>query len=154
MNLIPRFIPAIRFTFPARFGEPWGLMVQLNILSGKKAGSQVTVRRFPFYVGRQAGNALQLDDPGVWDQHLTLTFKRREGYFVTKGEGALATVNNQAFETVRLFSGDVITLGSTKLQFWLAAVNQRGLHLQELFIWTMLIAVTAFQLFLIYQLAR
>jgi hypothetical protein len=129
-------------------------MVQLNILSGKKAGSHVAVRRFPFCVGRQAGNALQLDDPGVWDQHLTLSFNRHEGYFVTKDGDAVVTVNNQPFETVRLFNGDIITAGSARLQFWLASVQQHGLRLREFLIWALLIAVSAFQLALIYQLVR
>jgi pSer/pThr/pTyr-binding forkhead associated (FHA) protein len=105
-------------------------------------------------VGREAGNALQLDDPAVWGQHLTLSFKRHEGYFVTKDGDAVIAVNNQAFETVRLFNGDIITVGSTKLQFWLASVQQHGLRLRELLVWTVLIAVSAFQLLLIYQLLR
>jgi hypothetical protein len=83
-----------------------------------------------------------------------LSFKRHEGYFVTKSGDAAAAVNNQAFDTVRLFNGDVITVGSTKLQFWLASVQQCGLGLRELLIWALLIAVSAFQLMLIYQLLR
>ena len=47
-------------------------MVQLNILSGKAAGSQPVVRRFPFRIGRAPENELKLDDDGVWDQHLAL----------------------------------------------------------------------------------
>ena len=46
------------------------LMVQLNILSGKKAGTRTVARHFPFRIGRAAGNELQLEDDGVWDQHL------------------------------------------------------------------------------------
>jgi hypothetical protein len=73
---------------------------------------------------------------------------------VTKDGDAVIAVNNQAFETVRLFNGDIITVGSTKLQFWLASVQQHGLRLRELLVWTVLIAVSAFQLLLIYQLLR
>ncbi len=54
-------------------------MIQLNVLSGKKAGSQAVVRRFPFRVGRAPDNHLQLDDDGVWDQHLALEL-RKDGF--------------------------------------------------------------------------
>ena len=36
-------------------------MVQFNILSGRKAGAQSAARRFPFRIGRAAGNELQLE---------------------------------------------------------------------------------------------
>ncbi len=49
-------------------------MIELHILAGKKAGSQSAVRRFPFRIGRDRGNDLQLNDDGTWDQHLTLEF--------------------------------------------------------------------------------
>ncbi len=35
-------------------------MIQLSILSGKKAGTQTVARRFPFRIGRAAENELQL----------------------------------------------------------------------------------------------
>ena len=40
-------------------------MIQLNVLSGKTAGSQTVARRFPFRIGRAAQNDLLLDDDGV-----------------------------------------------------------------------------------------
>jgi hypothetical protein len=129
-------------------------MVQLNILSGKKAGSHVIARRFPFSVGRASNNSLQLEDEGIWDQHLMLEFKRQNGFFLTKENAAFATVNEQAFETIRLHNGDIITVGSAKLQFWLASVRQRGLRLREALVWTIIIAVSAAQLLLIYWLIR
>ena len=39
-------------------------MVQLGILTGKQAGNQMIVRRFPFRIGRAPGNHLRLDDDG------------------------------------------------------------------------------------------
>ena len=129
-------------------------MIQLNIIYGKKAGSHQTVRHFPFSIGRQSGNMLQLDDDGIWEHHLTLEFKRRHGFFLTKAPDAVAAVNNQTFETVRLCNGDVITIGSARLQFWLASTSQRGLRMRETMIWTIIFAVTAFQLILIYVLIR
>ena len=129
-------------------------MVQLNILSGKKAGAQLVARHFPFRVGRAAGNELQLDDDGVWDQHLTLEFNRRKGFMLSTAPNALAAVNGETIQAAILRSGDIITVGSAKFQFWLAAARQRGLHLREAFVWALLAAVTAAQFALIYWLLR
>ncbi len=129
-------------------------MIQLNVLSGKKAGSQPVVRHFPFHVGRAAGNDLQLDDAGVWDRHLALECQRGEGFKLTTAPDALAAVNNQPVQTARLRNGDIITIGSVKLQFWLASVRQRGLHLREIFVWALIIIATAAQFALVYWLLR
>jgi len=129
-------------------------MVQLNILSGKAAGSQSVVRRFPFRIGRAPGNDLQLDDDGVWDQHLAVEFQRNEGFVLTTAPKALSTVNGNPVQSVRLRNGDVITLGSVKARFWLAAARQRGLRAREWFIWSIIAAVTAGQFVLIYWLVR
>ena len=129
-------------------------MVQFNILSGKKAGAQSAARRFPFRIGRAPGNDLQLDDDGIWNQHLTLEFTRQKGFTLATTPNALATINGGSVQTAILRNGDIITLGSAKLQFWLAAARQRGLRLREAFVWALLAAVTATQLALIYWLIR
>ncbi|HXE41402.1 MAG TPA: FHA domain-containing protein [Candidatus Baltobacteraceae bacterium] len=130
-------------------------MTQLNVLSGKKAGSQMVVRRFPFRIGRAAQNDLSLEDDGVWDSHLTLELNRENKRIILAvAPNAFAAVNNQAVQSAPLRNGDVISFGSVKIQFWLATVKQRGLRLRELFVWMLLIAVTAAQFFLIYWLLR
>lgn len=127
-------------------------MVELRVLAGKKAGSQSVVRRFPFRIGRAGGNGLHLDDDGVWDQHLTLEFRRREGFQLVAAQNALVMVNHQPVQATFLQNGDVITLGSAKLQFWLAAARYRGLRSREGFVWALLLAVTLGQFALIYWL--
>jgi hypothetical protein len=119
-------------------------MIQLNILSGKKAGGQTVVRHFPFRVGRAAENDLQLEDDGVWDQHLVLEFQKQEGFQLTT-ESVLDKI---------LRNGDIITIGSARLQFWLAAARQRGLRAREFFVWALIAAVTAAQIALVYWLVR
>lgn len=126
-------------------------MIQLNVLSGKKAGSQAVVRRFPFRVGRAPGNHLQLDDDGVWDRHLALEVQK-DGFSLALAPGAMGSVNSEPFQNQALRNGDTITIGSAKLQFWLAAAQQRGLRTRELFVWTLLLLVTLGQIFLIYWL--
>jgi len=128
-------------------------MIQLNVLSGKKAGSRMVVRRFPFRVGRASDNDLQLDDDGVWDEHLTLGFQSK-GFNLAVAPSALIAVNGEPFLNQTLRNGDIITVGSAKLQFWLAAARQRGLRWRELFVWTLLILVTLSQFVLIYWLLR
>jgi pSer/pThr/pTyr-binding forkhead associated (FHA) protein len=127
-------------------------MIQLNILSGRKAGAQSAARHFPFRIGRAAGNELQLEDDGVWDHHLTLEFNRQKGFTLATTPNALTTVNGEPVQAAILRNGDIITLGSAKLQFWLAAARQRSLRLREAFVWGMLGAVTAAQFALIYWL--
>jgi pSer/pThr/pTyr-binding forkhead associated (FHA) protein len=130
-------------------------MIQLNFLSGKKAGSQTVVRLFPFRIGRTAQNDLSLDDDGVWDSHLTLALNRENlRYSLLVAPKAFAAVNDQSVETAPLRNGDIISFGSVKMQFWLAAVQQRGLHARELFVWALLVLVIFAQFFLIYWLPQ
>ena len=130
-------------------------MVQLNILSGKKAGSQTVVRHFPFRIGRTAQNELRLEDDGVWDAHLQLEFQRdNKGFVAVVAPNALAMINGQAMTTAPLRNGDLIQFGSVKIQFWLAVAKQRSLRLREFFVWALLILVTVGQLVLIYKLLR
>jgi hypothetical protein len=129
-------------------------MIQFNILSGKRAGAELAARHFPFRVGRAPGNELQLDDDGVWDRHLALEFDRRKGFTLVTAPNALAAVNGEPVQTAILRSGDIITVGSAKFQFWLAAARQRGLYLREAFVWALLAAITAGQFALIYWLLR
>ena len=127
-------------------------MVQLDILSGKTAGRQFMVRRFPFRIGRAANNELALDDDGVWDRHLTLDLQRGRGFTCAAAGSALASVNGQPVQCAVLRNGDVVTLGSVKLQFWLAAARQRGWRATELFVWLLIAGVVASQFALIYWL--
>ena len=129
-------------------------MIQLGILSGKKAGTQTVARRFPFHVGRAAGNDLQLEDDGVWDRHLTIEFDPSYGFKLATAPEALATVNGERVVNVMLRNGDTITAGSVKLQVWLAAARQGSLRLRENFVWVLLLFVTLGQFILLYWLIR
>jgi pSer/pThr/pTyr-binding forkhead associated (FHA) protein len=128
-------------------------MVQLHVLAGKQAGSRTVVRHFPFRVGRAPDNDLQLDDDGVWDRHLALGLQSG-GFNLVLAPGALIAVNDEPFQNQTLRNGDVITLGSAKLQFWLAATRQRGLRFREYFVWALIILVTLGQFVLIYWLLQ
>jgi pSer/pThr/pTyr-binding forkhead associated (FHA) protein len=129
-------------------------MIQLNILSGKQAGTHKVARHFPFHVGRAPGNELQLEDDGVWDQHLTLEFQPQSGFNLATASKALVTINGEPVQNTTLRNGDTITVGSVKLQFWLAAATQGSLRVREGFVWTLLALVTLGQFVLLYWLIR
>jgi len=129
-------------------------MVQLQILSGKMAGDIHVVRHFPFCIGREAENGLILEDEGVWSRHFTLEFQKEQGIILHTSENAFAAVNEEPQTSTRLRNGDVISFGYAKIQFWLAAPQQRSLRLRELSFWLLLAAVTTFQFVLIYRLLK
>ena len=123
-------------------------MVQLNILSGSQAGGAHAARRFPISIGRAATADLRLQDTGVWDQHLQLTFTPT-GFRLKLCEGALATLNSEPFTEAPLRNGDLIVLGSVALQFWLAGVEQRNFAAREELTWLAFAGLVAVQLLLI-----
>ena len=129
-------------------------MVQLRILSGSMADDLQVVRRFPFYVGRATDNDLCLNADGIWNYHFMLEFKPAEGFILQTFDEAYATVNDAPQKSTRLRNGDLISFGSAKIQFWLAAPRQRGLRSRELFVWLLLVVITGFQALLIYRLLR
>jgi len=128
-------------------------MVQLNVLSGKAAGRSITVRRFPFDIGRADQSHLVLDDSGVWNRHLTLEFQPDHGVQISQYPDATLTVNLQPVAAGHsLRNGDVIGLGAVRIQFWLAAASQRSLRARELFVWIMLALVVLTELVLLGRL--
>ena len=129
-------------------------MVQLRILSGQMAGDIKVARRFPFAIGRAADNDLCLTDEGVWENHLSLGFEKNEGFILLAAPDAFAAVNDQPQTPALLRNGDIISFGSAKIQFWLAAPAQRGLRFREAFVWLLIAGITAGQVALIYWLIR
>jgi pSer/pThr/pTyr-binding forkhead associated (FHA) protein len=129
-------------------------MIQLKILSGKMAGNSFVARHFPVRIGRGASSDLQLEEPGVWDAHIQITLAGNEGFLIETHLDALATVNGHPAQQTPLRNGDVIEIGSLKIQFWLAEAPQKGLKIREAFVWVMVAAVTLLELTLIYWLVR
>ena len=129
-------------------------MLQLKILSGKKAGSSWETRHFPVHIGRAGNCQLQLEEPGVWDNHATLSQNRSEGFVLEIQPNALASINGHPIQRAPLRNGDTIELGSAKLQFWLSEPRLRGQLLREAFVWTLITAVCLAQVALIYWLMR
>lgn len=127
-------------------------MVQLSILSGKQAGSHWVARRFPVHIGRSAKADLRLDEPGVWDHHLQIQLKPRQGFLLQAEDDALVSVNGEPARSQFLRNGDSIELGGSKLRFWLAESRQRGLALREWLTWIGIGLISFFQVALVYWL--
>jgi pSer/pThr/pTyr-binding forkhead associated (FHA) protein len=127
-------------------------MVQFKILSGKKAGSSWETRRFPVRIGRSAGCDLQVEEAGVWDDHLKVSLDSGEGFVAETHANALASLNGQPIQRAALRNGDTLEIGSVKLQFWLSEARQRGQGFRETFVWSVISLVCLAQIGLIYWL--
>ncbi|HVM48572.1 MAG TPA: FHA domain-containing protein [Candidatus Acidoferrum sp.] len=129
-------------------------MVQLKVLSGRKAGTAWVARRFPVRIGRAATADLHSEESGVWEQHLRLDFDPVTGLVLTSHPDALASVNGQSVQQTVLHNGDEIGIGSLKLQFWLSEARQRGLRFREGLTWAAIAAISLLQVAIIYWLVR
>jgi hypothetical protein len=129
-------------------------VIQLTILSGQKAGTSWVARHFPVRIGRASGSELQLQDPGVWDQHLSVEPVTTKGFVLKPYPPALVRVNGQPVEEARLRNGDSIEFGNVRLRFWLAPAQQRRLRLGEWITWTAIVLMTLSQIALLYWLVR
>jgi predicted component of type VI protein secretion system len=128
-------------------------MVQLQILSGKKAGAQFTAARLPMQIGRAADADLPLEEPGVWPHHCRIARQGRD--LVCEAEaGALLSVNGVPADRAVLRNGDVISMGALKLQFSLSPVRQSGQRARECLTWAALALLCLAQVALIYRLIR
>jgi pSer/pThr/pTyr-binding forkhead associated (FHA) protein len=129
-------------------------MIQLKILSGKKAGAVWSARHFPVRIGRSAGSDLQLEEHGVWDEHLRIGLNPAAGFALETQPDALVTVNGQPVQRAVLRNGDTLEVGSVKIQFWLKEARQRGLRMQEALVWAVIAVVTTLQMALFYWLIQ
>jgi predicted component of type VI protein secretion system len=128
-------------------------MVQLQILSGKKAGAQFTASRLPLQIGRAAGADLSLEEPGVWPRHCHIARQGRD--LVCQAEAnALLSVNGVQVDQAVLRNGDVISIGALKIQFALSPVRQSSLRWRESLTWAALALLCLGQVVLIYRLMR
>jgi predicted component of type VI protein secretion system len=128
-------------------------MVQLQILSGKKAGAQFIAARLPLQIGRAADAGLSLEEPGVWPRHCQIVRHGRD--LVCQAQaGALLSVNGLPVDQAILRNGDVLSMGALKLQFALSPVRQSSQRLRECLTWAALAILCLGQVALIYRLIQ
>ncbi|HEY3853624.1 MAG TPA: FHA domain-containing protein [Verrucomicrobiae bacterium] len=128
-------------------------MVDLQILSGRRAGSNFRCERFPIRVGRAEGLDLSLDESGVWPRHFQIIWQPH-GLMLEADPDALVSVNDTVVKQSPLRNGDVITLGSLKIRFSLSAVRQSSITFREWLTWISLGALCLVQVTLVYLLLR
>jgi hypothetical protein len=129
-------------------------MIQLHILSGKKAGATINISQLPFQVGRTASSGLALEDAGVWDNHFQISWPETQALVLTANPKAVTVVNGAKVSDAPLREGDLIEAGAVKMRFGFAPVRQRSLKVRELLTWIALGALSLGQVVLIYQLLR
>ena len=127
-------------------------MLQLKILTGKKAGAQWVARHFPVWIGRSPQADLSLEEEGVWDYHVNISVDPSQGFVLSLQPGAFASINSQPVEQAVLRNGDLIELGALKLQFGLSPTRHRSLRLREALTWIALALLCLGQVALIYWL--
>ncbi len=128
-------------------------MIQLHILSGKQAGSEIVVRRFPFVIGRGQAD-LRLDDAGVWERHARIDFQPGTGFVLAAHAEALAVVNGERIESGVLRNGDCLEIGSAALRFWFARTEQKSLRWREWLTWLSLLALLGGEVAIAFFLLR
>ena len=95
---------------------------------------------------------MQIEEQGIWESHLEVGLAPAEGFVAMAHSGALTAINGSPVERAVLRNGDVIELGSVKLQFWLADTRQTGLQLREWLTWVAIGAICLGQIWLIYRM--
>jgi len=128
-------------------------MVQLQFLSGNKAGAQFTAVRLPLQIGRAPDADLCLEEPGVWPRHCQIARRGRD-LVCQAHEGALLSVNGVQVDEAVLRNGDVISMGALKIQFALSPVRQSSQRARECLTWAALALLCLAQVALIYRLLQ
>lgn len=128
--------------------------VLLRMLDGEAANREITVRHFPFTVGRAGDADLRLVRAGVWETHFSLLSESGSGIRLVATEGATTRVNGATVSETRLRPGDVIEAGGARLQFWLGAVRQKALRGGEWLVWAGLAVFVIIEIFLLGYLPR
>lgn len=127
-------------------------MVQLRFLTGKRSGQILLVNRLPWRIGRAPGNNTQLNDLGVWDEHLELDLDADERIVAILKSQATGQVNGHNFTRQTLRNGDLIELGSVKIRFWLSDPQQLELRWREAVVWASLVGLCLGQIAVVYWL--
>jgi pSer/pThr/pTyr-binding forkhead associated (FHA) protein len=127
-------------------------MLQFRAIAGGRDGTSWEVEAFPVNIGRAAGCQVQIESAGVWDRHAEVVFDVEEGFILNGHAGALTRVNGESVQQHRLRNGDIVEVGSVKLQCWLSEVKRRDQAWREKLVWIALAGLTVLQLILIGRL--
>ncbi len=129
-------------------------MLQLKVLSGKMAGTEIVSRHFPLEGGRGKGNQLVLDEPGMFDRHFKIELRAEEFVLQTEPNTFVAISGQQNVREAVLKNADIIEAGPTKILFTLSPTTQKGLGFRETATWIAIGLLILFQVALICWLLK
>jgi len=130
-------------------------MVQLQVLTGRRAGERIGIRRFPCEVGRSAPVPVRFEDGGVWERHGRFRLDPEQGVLFEVEPQAGALLNGEpAGEAARIRPGDILELGSVKMIFWLSEARQVSHRAREMATWICLGILCLGQVALAYRLLQ
>jgi hypothetical protein len=102
-------------------------MVELAILSGRRASTVVPVPRLPCVLGRE-GADLPFPEPGVAAIHATLSDAGALGFVLNADGDASVYAAGKALRQLPLRDGTIFDLGSVRLQFRIQPARPRSLR--------------------------
>ena len=117
-------------------------MLQIHVLSGTQAGQRYRIGQFPSIIGRSSSAGIRMEEPGIWEKHLSIDLDSSGAFIVKIFPGALTSLNGRSIETAFLRNGDVIEIGSAQLRVWLSETAQKTLAFREWLTWMGIALVT------------
>ena len=93
---------------------------------------RVVVQAVPFSIGRQSSANLQLEGPGIWENHASLSLNDDGRPIILIREEASCLLNDEVIQGAHILKpGDTLKIGEILLRFDLSACPQKSSFLQE-----------------------
>ena len=117
-------------------------MVELAILTGRRAHTVIPVPRLPCVLGRAEAD-IALSEPGVAAMHATLRDAGTEGFVLESDASASIYSGGKPLQRLALRDGSVFDLGSIRLQFRIQPSQPRDLRWLEVLAFGLIAVTTA-----------
>jgi hypothetical protein len=102
-------------------------MVELAILSGRRARTVIPIPRLPCVLGRE-GADIPLSEPGVLATHATVSDAGPLGFMLEAEADASVYAAGKPLRQLPLRDGTIFDLGSVRLQFRIQPARPRSLR--------------------------
>ena len=129
-------------------------MVQFEVFW---ASGEATIHPFsslPCTIGRDTRCDLCLPEPGVWDQHVTISLTEDSSFRVVRQSEGTLILNGEVVEDAPLRNGDTLELGGITVRFWLTPVRPRSQSAGDWVFWGLVGLVFATMISLMITLPR
>ncbi len=106
-------------------------LTQINSDSGLN-NHTVNVQAVPFSIGRESESDFQLEEPGVWERHASISLDKDRRPVISIREDANCLLNEEFIHGTRVIKpGDILKVGEVNLRFDLSPCLQKSTLLQE-----------------------